>query len=177
MRGRRAYRQAGLIMAPSITTPALTYFQSATSSFRASATIVVLRRRPPLLTTVMSAPRRDLAVVDAGLKALAFDSGPPVVWNRPGVTYAGASDEHGKLVVSEGAGSRRASASGSGSSPAIATRPSTVTTGMSAAGETGSSAYGPWRPGAGWPERKQKLRHAKGSVYEKRIGRVMFSMR
>jgi hypothetical protein len=41
-------RQAGLIMAPSITTPALTYFQSATSSFRASATIVVLRRRPPL---------------------------------------------------------------------------------------------------------------------------------
>src|SRR5208283_1542649 len=32
MRGRRAYRHAGLIMAPSITTPALTYFQSATSS-------------------------------------------------------------------------------------------------------------------------------------------------
>jgi hypothetical protein len=48
MRGRRGYRQARLIMAPSITTPALTYFQSATSSFRASATIVVLRRRPPL---------------------------------------------------------------------------------------------------------------------------------
>jgi hypothetical protein len=48
MRGRRAYRQAGLIMAPSITTPALTYFQSATSSFRANATIVVLRRRLPL---------------------------------------------------------------------------------------------------------------------------------
>ena len=33
-------------MAPSITTPVLTYFQSATNSFRASATIVVLRRRP-----------------------------------------------------------------------------------------------------------------------------------
>ena len=46
--GRRGYRQAGLIMAPSITTPALTYFQSATSSFRASATIVVFCRRPPL---------------------------------------------------------------------------------------------------------------------------------
>ena len=56
-----------------------------------------------VLTTVMSAPRRDLAVVDAGLKALAFDSGPPVVWNRPGVTYAGASDEHGKLVIAGGA--------------------------------------------------------------------------
>jgi 3-hydroxy-D-aspartate aldolase len=58
-----------------------------------------------VLATVMSAPRRDLAVVDAGLKALAFDSGPPVVWNRPGVAYAGASDEHGKLVVSGGANS------------------------------------------------------------------------
>jgi 3-hydroxy-D-aspartate aldolase len=56
-----------------------------------------------VLTTVMSAPRLDLAVVDAGLKALAFDSGPPIVWNRPGVTYAGASDEHGRLVVSGGA--------------------------------------------------------------------------
>jgi hypothetical protein len=30
---------------------------------------------------------------------------------------------------------------------------STVMTGSSAAGETGSSTYGPWRPGAGWPER------------------------
>ena len=47
--------------------------------------------RPPpfaqslfVLATVMSAPRRDLVVVDAGLKALAFDSGPPVVWNPPG---------------------------------------------------------------------------------------------
>src|SRR6202020_1068102 len=48
MRGRRGYRQAGLIIAPSITTSRLTYFQSATRSFRASATIVVLRRRPPL---------------------------------------------------------------------------------------------------------------------------------
>jgi hypothetical protein len=45
---KTGYRQAGLIMAPSITTPALTYFQSATNSFRASATIVVLRRRPPV---------------------------------------------------------------------------------------------------------------------------------
>src|SRR3984957_21201525 len=43
MHGRWGYRQAGLIMAPSITTPALTYFLIATSSFRASATIVVLR--------------------------------------------------------------------------------------------------------------------------------------
>ena len=46
-----AYRHAVFITAPSMTTPAVTYFQSATSSFRASATIVVLRRRPPLRFT------------------------------------------------------------------------------------------------------------------------------
>lgn len=36
--------QADFITAPSIATPAVTYFHSATSSFRASATIVGLRR-------------------------------------------------------------------------------------------------------------------------------------
>ena len=52
MAGLRWYiRQATFIVTPSITTPAVTYFQSATSSFRASATMVVLRRRPPLLLT------------------------------------------------------------------------------------------------------------------------------
>ena len=113
-----------------------------------------------VLTTVMSAPRPDLAVVDAGLKALAFDSGPPVVWNRPGVTYAGASDEHGKLVIT-GERSRCASARSSGSSPAIATRQSTVMTGMSAVGEIASSAYGPSRPAVGWPETKRRSGAAK----------------
>src|ERR1700674_21258 len=39
---RLVCRQAAVIAAPSMTTPAVTYFQSATSSFRASATIVVL---------------------------------------------------------------------------------------------------------------------------------------
>src|SRR5271166_6173353 len=38
----KSVRQAAVIAAPSITTPAVTYFQSATSSFRASATIVGL---------------------------------------------------------------------------------------------------------------------------------------
>jgi len=52
-----------------------------------------------VLTTVMSAPRADLAVVDAGLKALATDSGMPLVWQRPAVSYVGASDEHGKLIL------------------------------------------------------------------------------
>jgi len=43
--------QVAFITAPSMTTPAVTYFQKATSSFRASATIVVLRIRPPLRLT------------------------------------------------------------------------------------------------------------------------------
>ena len=38
--------QAFFMIAPSITTPELTYFQSATSNFRASATIIGFFRRP-----------------------------------------------------------------------------------------------------------------------------------
>ena len=45
------YRQAAIITAPSMMTPAITYFHSATSSFRASATMVVFLRRPPLRLT------------------------------------------------------------------------------------------------------------------------------
>src|SRR3954449_12541491 len=46
--GGRRRAQACLRTAPSIRTPAVAYFQSATSSLRARATIVVLPRRPPL---------------------------------------------------------------------------------------------------------------------------------
>jgi 3-hydroxy-D-aspartate aldolase len=49
--------------------------------------------------TVMSRPTQERAIVDAGLKALAFDSGPPLVWDEPAVTYERASDEHGRLAV------------------------------------------------------------------------------
>jgi D-serine deaminase-like pyridoxal phosphate-dependent protein len=48
----------------------------------------------------MSRPAEDRAVVDAGLKALAFDSGPPLVCDEPAAAYEGASDEHGRLAVS-----------------------------------------------------------------------------
>jgi len=50
-----------------------------------------------VLATVMSAARPGVAVVDAGHKAVAVDSGLPEVWQRPDVAYVGASDEHGKL--------------------------------------------------------------------------------
>ena len=57
-----------------------------------------------VLSTVMSAPRAGLAMVDAGHKAVAVDSGLPLVWNRGGVAYIGASDEHGNLSLTPDAG-------------------------------------------------------------------------
>ena len=52
-----------------------------------------------VLTMVMSAPRAGAAIVDAGHKAIAVDSGLPLVWGREGLRYVGASDEHGSLVA------------------------------------------------------------------------------
>jgi len=63
----------------------------------AAATVGLFRQSLFVLATVMSASRPGVAVLDAGLKALATDSGMPLVWQRPDVTYTGASDEHGKL--------------------------------------------------------------------------------
>jgi len=48
----------------------------------------------------MSRPAEDRAIVDAGLKALAFDSGPPLVCDEAAATYERASDEHGRLAGS-----------------------------------------------------------------------------
>jgi 3-hydroxy-D-aspartate aldolase len=45
--------------------------------------------------TVMSRPSDQMAIVDAGLKASSMDSGMPGVWQRPGLAYTHASDEHG----------------------------------------------------------------------------------
>jgi D-serine deaminase-like pyridoxal phosphate-dependent protein len=53
-----------------------------------------------VIAGVMSMPSREQAVVDAGLKAFAFDSGLPQVARRDGVEYVKASDEHGVLHVS-----------------------------------------------------------------------------
>jgi 3-hydroxy-D-aspartate aldolase len=50
-----------------------------------------------VLAEVMSAPRPGVAVLDAGHKAVAVDSGLPLVHGFPGATYVGASDEHGTL--------------------------------------------------------------------------------
>ena len=52
--------------------------------------------------TVMSAPTPERAIVDAGLKAFAMDSGLPIVDAAHGLDYVGASDEHGVLRVDPG---------------------------------------------------------------------------
>ena len=48
----------------------------------------------------MSLPAPERAVVDAGLKALAVDSGMPVPWQLAGAAYQRPSDEHGVLDLS-----------------------------------------------------------------------------
>jgi 3-hydroxy-D-aspartate aldolase len=55
-----------------------------------------------VLATVMSAAQPGVAVVDAGHKAVAIDSGLPLIWQRPDLAYVGASDEHGKLTFGPG---------------------------------------------------------------------------
>ncbi len=48
-------------------------------------------------TTVMSRPTAGLGAVDAGIKALSNDSGPPLVKGRPDIDYIRGADEHGVL--------------------------------------------------------------------------------
>lgn len=50
-----------------------------------------------VLASVMSTPAPDRAIVDAGLKSLAFDSGAPLVHVARGIEYVKATDEHGVL--------------------------------------------------------------------------------
>src|SRR6266540_3344313 len=55
-----------------------------------------------VLTTVVSLPSEELAIVDAGFKAFSTDKPlvpEPVEW--PGVEYSWAGDEHGRLTVTE----------------------------------------------------------------------------
>ena len=56
-----------------------------------------------VIAGVMSVPTPERAIVDAGLKAFAFDSGLPLVHGRGGVEYTKASDEHGVLELRDGA--------------------------------------------------------------------------
>ena len=59
--------QAALTIAPSMTTPAVTYFQSATRSLRARATIVVFFRRPPFAFHSVLEPEGQRRVAAGGV--------------------------------------------------------------------------------------------------------------
>jgi D-serine deaminase-like pyridoxal phosphate-dependent protein len=50
-----------------------------------------------LLSTVISRPRANEALIDAGLKTLSTDSGPAQPKGLPGLSYRPAGDEHGIL--------------------------------------------------------------------------------
>jgi D-serine deaminase-like pyridoxal phosphate-dependent protein len=56
-----------------------------------------------VLSTVMSRPAPERAVLDAGLKASSVDSGLPQPWNRAGLKLTRVSDEHGVLEIAPGA--------------------------------------------------------------------------
>ena len=55
-----------------------------------------------VLTSVMSHVKPDVAICDAGLKALAVDSGLPAVYGRPDLDYVKCSDEHGVIADPDG---------------------------------------------------------------------------
>src|SRR5262245_24398424 len=52
-----------------------------------------------VLTTVISVPADDRAIVDAGLKSYSGEKGPPWVHGREDVEVTNISDEHGKLKI------------------------------------------------------------------------------
>ena len=63
----------------------------------AGAPVSTFRHALFVLSTVMSQSQPGVAVLDAGHKAVAVDSGLPTLWQRPDIRYTSASDEHGKL--------------------------------------------------------------------------------
>jgi 3-hydroxy-D-aspartate aldolase len=52
-----------------------------------------------LLTTVISKPKPEKAIVDAGLKAISADSGLPIVKARPELECIGLNAEHGHVRI------------------------------------------------------------------------------
>src|SRR5207253_2425409 len=56
-----------------------------------------------VLATVISVTPPDRAIVDAGLKSMSAEKGPPWVKGLAGVECTGLSDEHGKLALGNGA--------------------------------------------------------------------------
>jgi 3-hydroxy-D-aspartate aldolase len=55
-----------------------------------------------LLTSVISRPAPDRAILDMGLKAVSSDGGPPVPVDLPGASFRFGGEEHGELVWENG---------------------------------------------------------------------------
>jgi 3-hydroxy-D-aspartate aldolase len=55
-----------------------------------------------VLAGVMSRPGDDRAILDAGHKAVAIDSGLPLLFGMPDYPYVGAADEHGRVNLPAG---------------------------------------------------------------------------
>ncbi|MDA0117526.1 DSD1 family PLP-dependent enzyme [Vibrio sp. T11.5] len=55
-----------------------------------------------VLSTVISQPTPQRAVIDAGMKSLSIDLGMPIVDSRPDLTYQCGGDEHGIVHLSDG---------------------------------------------------------------------------
>jgi len=71
-----------------------TNFRDAGSPFRCAMTV---------LTSVISTPRKGVAIADAGMKSVATDFGLPEITARPGVALRKLSEEHAGLEVAAGA--------------------------------------------------------------------------
>ncbi len=52
-----------------------------------------------LLASIVSRPRSDKAIIDAGLKAISADSGLPIVKGRPELECIGLNAEHGHIRI------------------------------------------------------------------------------
>jgi D-serine deaminase-like pyridoxal phosphate-dependent protein len=69
---------------------------------RAGAALTDFEMALTVVTTVVSVPTRERAMVDGGLKAFSTDKPfPPEAVERPGVEYGFAGDEHGRLSVTD----------------------------------------------------------------------------
>jgi 3-hydroxy-D-aspartate aldolase len=111
-----------------------------------------------ILTSVMSHAKADKAIVDAGLKAQSVDSGLPVIFGRDDVEYVKCSDEHGVVADPDGVLKVNDKLRWC---PAIATRPATSMTGMSACAAARSKPSGRSRRAARPTDGRRELRDAR----------------
>jgi D-serine deaminase-like pyridoxal phosphate-dependent protein len=69
---------------------------------RESEAFVAFEMALTVVTTVVSVPTADRAMVDGGLKAFSTDKPfPPEGVERPGIEYGFAGDEHGRLTITD----------------------------------------------------------------------------